>query len=107
MKKVVDDKLLKQVKAVVRKLEPKAQVILYGSRARGKARKDSDWDFLILLPRQGNKKLEMQIRNDLYDVELENNVVLSIIIRSKKEWDSKRYEVIPLRKEIEKDGITI
>ncbi|MBS1250425.1 MAG: hypothetical protein MAG431_02019 [Chloroflexi bacterium] len=42
--------LLKQVKMTVRDLSPAAEIILYGSRARGTAKADSDWDFLILLP---------------------------------------------------------
>ncbi len=39
------------VKQEVIKIDPKAEVFLFGSRARGDFRKDSDWDFLILLNR--------------------------------------------------------
>lgn len=99
-------KLLKRVKAAVLELEPEAQVILYGSRARGTAQPDSDWDFLILLPRM-DKALEWQIKDRLYDIELETDTVLSSIIRSRQEWLSKRYEVVPLRREIERDGVTV
>jgi len=99
--------LLKRVKMAVQALEPQAEVILYGSRARGTARADSDWDFLILLPRAGDKMLEIQIKDCLYDIELETDMVLSSIIRSKQEWLSKRYEVVPLRQEIERDGIIV
>lgn len=98
--------LLKRVKAAVLELEPEAQVILYGSRARGTAQPDSDWDFLILLPRM-DKALEWQIKDRLYDIELETDTVLSSIIRSRQEWLSKRYEVVPLRREIERDGVTV
>jgi len=99
--------LLKRVKAAVQALEPEAEVILYGSRARGTARADSDWDFLILLPQPVDRMLEMQIKDRLYDIELETDAVLSSIIRSKQEWLSRRYEVVPLRQEIERDGIAV
>ena len=99
--------LLERVKAAVQALEPEAEVILYGSRARGTARADSDWDFLILLPGPVDRMLEMQIKDRLYDIELETDMVLSSIVRSKQEWLSRQYEVMPLRQEIEKDGIAV
>src|SRR5262249_13178307 len=34
----------------IRELEPEAQIWLYGSRARGQARTDADWDIAIVLP---------------------------------------------------------
>ena len=43
------DILLKQVKEAVWKIEPTAEVILYGSRARGDSTCESDWDFLVLV----------------------------------------------------------
>ena len=99
--------LLKQVKAAVHALEPTAEIILYGSRARGTARADSDWDFIILLPSPLDKTLEGQIKERLYDVELETDTVLSSIIRSKQEWQSSQYAVLPLRQQIEKDGVPV
>ncbi len=105
--KISKAELLKRVKATIKAISPDAEIILYGSRARGTARADSDWDFLILLPDTVNKTLEMRIKDALYDIELETGMVLSSIVRSKKEWFSSRYRVVPLRKEIEKDGIAI
>ena len=99
--------LLKQVKTAVRALSPTAEIILYGSRARGTASVNSDWDFLVLLPSPRDKVLEAQIKDCLYDVELETNTVLSSIIRSKQEWRSSRYAVVPLRQQIERDGVPL
>ena len=69
---VEKSELLKQVKTAVLTLAPNAEITLYGSRARGTARTDSDWDFLILLPASQDKTLENQIKDRLYDVELEH-----------------------------------
>lgn len=43
------EELLEQVKQAVHEIEPGAEIILYGSRARSDAQAESDWDFLILL----------------------------------------------------------
>ena len=99
--------LLKRVKTAVHTPAPTAEIILYGSRARGTAAVDSDWDFLILLPSPRDKKLEVQIKDRLYDVELETNTVLSSIIRSQTEWLSSRYAILPLRQQIERDGVVV
>ena len=99
--------LLERVKTAVRTLSPEAEIILYGSQARGTAVPDSDWDFLILLPSPRDTELEKQIKDCLYDIELETDTVLSSIIRSKREWSSARYAVIPLRQEIESDGVIV
>lgn len=36
------------IRQSISSVDPRAEVILYGSRARGNARKDSDWDILVL-----------------------------------------------------------
>ncbi|OQX71389.1 MAG: hypothetical protein B6D62_02060 [Candidatus Cloacimonas sp. 4484_275] len=108
MEQAIDkETLLNRVKTTVQSLVPGAEIILYGSRATGTASPDSDWDFLILLPFPVDRKLEIQIKDCLYDIELETNTVLSSIIRSKKEWMSERYAVLPLRRQIETYGIAI
>lgn len=99
--------LLNRVKTAVHDLSPEAEIILYGSRAKGVARSDSDWDFLILLSSPRDKVLERQIKDRLYDIELETDTVLSSIIRSKQEWLSSRYAVIPLRQQVESDGVAV
>lgn len=99
--------LLERVRTAIHALSPGAEIILYGSRARGTAGADSDWDFLILLPSSGDRLLEERIKDSLYDIELETDTVLSSIIRSKREWDSARYSVVPLRQQVESYGITV
>jgi predicted nucleotidyltransferase len=99
--------LLKRVKTAIQDLVPGAEIILYGSRAMGTARPDSDWDFLVLLPMPVSKTIEMKIKDCLYDIELETDTVLSSIVRSKQEWFSDRYAVIPLRQQVEIYGIAI
>ena len=61
--------LLDHVKQTVHEIEPDADIILYGSRARGDARPESDWDFLILLDGVVDDARTDAIRHRLYDIE--------------------------------------
>lgn len=92
------------VKNEIHKIDPDAKVILFGSRARGDYLPDSDWDFLILLDDQrSGRKNKNQLRDKLYELELETETVISIIIHSKSDWENRA--VTPLFQIIEKEGI--
>ena len=80
---------------------PDAQIFVFGSRARGAANKDSDWDILILLPNERiNSKDESILTDPLYDLELETGEVISPFIYSETEWNN-RYSITPLYKQIQ------
>ncbi len=99
--------LLRRIQKTVKSIDPEAQVVLYGSRARGAADTASDWDFLILTGHTLNRESVLEIRDRLYDLELETDTVLSSIIRTKKEWNSSKYSVLPYKKAVEQDGILL
>ena len=101
------EEILRKVKEAVLQLEPSADVILYGSRARDDYREYSDWDFLILLDGQIDTKRIDKIRYALYEIELNTDQIISSIVRSREEWDSPRYSVVPLHRNIEREGISI
>ena len=61
-------------------------MILFGSRARGEEREDSDWDILILTDYPIDVKIERKFRNELYNLELESNECFSVFVYSKEEW---------------------
>jgi uncharacterized protein len=90
------------VKQEVTKIDPDAEVILFGSRARGDFRNDSDWDFLVLLKRPLTKELKMIILDSLYDLELQYETVISPIIHSRKEWEN--LTITPIYQIINKEG---
>ena len=94
--------IVKLVKQEVIKIDPKAEVILFGSRARGDYRKDSDWDFLILLNQPLTKDLKEFILDKLYDLELQTDSVISTIIHTKIEWEER--SVTPIYQVIKKEG---
>ena len=94
-----------RVKETVKSFDPKARVILFGSRARGDNKNSSDWDFLILTSFNSNNLFNRQIRDKLIDTELEAEEVISTIIFSFDQW--KEYKNTPLYKNIASEGIEI
>jgi len=86
---------------------PGAEIILYGSRARGDAGPLSDWDLLVLVDRQLEAGSIRALRNQIYDVELETDTVLSAVIRTRQEWESSRYAVLPFKQKVEAEGIRL
>jgi predicted nucleotidyltransferase len=101
------EEILSKVKEAVLKLEPSAEIILYGSRARDDYHEHSDWDFLILLAGQTDARRTDRIRYALYEIELDTDQIISSIVRSRQEWDSPRYSVVPLHSNVERDGIRV
>ncbi|CAK8711187.1 MAG: nucleotidyltransferase domain-containing protein [Candidatus Electrothrix sp. AX5] len=100
-------RFLHQVREEVHRLVPDAKVILHGSRVRNEARQDSDWDFLIIADHPLEKKMITKLKDSLYDVELENDEVVSSIIRSSQEWSSPEYDALPFKKAVEKEGVEL
>jgi len=101
-----DFKLLMLLKQKIKKEIPDAEIILFGSRARGDNDKDSDFDILILLEEKTKDK-EEKIFNICFEFELENNIVITPLIHSRKEWNSFPLNVSEIEYFIEKEGIRI
>ena len=104
---MIQKNLLKQVKNAVQEIEVEAEILFYGSRARGDSIDQSDWDFLILLDGKVDDKRTDRIRHRLYEIEWETGEVISSIIRNKKEWNSRPYRSMPIHIVIEREGIAL
>lgn len=93
------------VRTELLKIDEESEVFLFGSRARGDFREDSDWDFLILLGKRVTSPMKDLIREKLYDLELATDQVISSIIYEKNNW--AQLGVMPLHQIISKEGIEI
>jgi predicted nucleotidyltransferase len=101
------ERLFKEVQQAIHSVVPGAEVILYGSRARGDGTPVSDWDFLVLVDHALDGNTVTRLRDRLYDVELERDTVISSIIRTREEWDSPRYSVLPFKRLVDKEGVSL
>ena len=97
-------KLIEQVKQAIHKVEPVADIILYGSRSRGDATSESDWDLLILVDGPVDDKRINKIRYQLYEIEWESGEVISSIVRNREEWNSDLYRIMPIYQQIKREG---
>ena len=90
----VDDRLmLQRIKQNVQEIEADAEVWLYGSRARQDARRDSDWDVLVL---SSKPKLTFQ----------ETGQVIQLFAYGKQDWHT-HHVVTPFYQNVQTDAIRL
>ncbi|WP_297506095.1 nucleotidyltransferase domain-containing protein [Thermococcus sp.] len=83
---------LKVIKATIEKVSKKLglkvdEIILFGSRARGDFRKDSDWDVLVVLSEPVSRKTELEAYKLIHRELLFKGVKADILFISKGELE--------------------
>jgi len=99
--------LLTRCRTAIESVEPSAEIILYGSRARGDAEPESDYDFLILTDGEVSLGREDTFRRQLYPLEMETGAVFTVMLVRRADWGSALYGAMPFYQNVEKDGIII
>lgn len=96
-----------QIKKLAATTVPKGgRAILYGSRARGDARKDSDWDLLILLNKDRLEQSDYD--NVSYPFVLlgcDMGEEINPILYTTKEWEA--YKITPFHENVTREGIEL
>lgn len=96
-----------KVKAVVRSVDASAITILFGSRARGDASEESDWDFLVLSNTNDVETLASVMRREIrFKVEMVNDIAVSLIVKNKMVWEDD-YAVTNIYDSIQEEGIVL
>ncbi len=97
-------RILQKIKRSVLATDPHATLILYGSYARGDNNADSDIDILVLLNKEkvtfDDRK---RIGYPLYDIQLENNIIISSLICPRKKWESEQ-RISPFYQNVAREG---
>lgn len=92
---------------MVYQVDPNAQVILYGSFARGENNKKSDIDLLILLDKENiTYQDEKQIKYPLYELEFDTGQIISPLVLSKSDWE-QRHRITPFYNNVKMEGIEL
>jgi uncharacterized protein len=101
------DVMLERIVAAINSHDASAKIYLFGSRARGDNRSDSDWDILILLDvPEVTDKIEAPFRDVISTIEHETGQIISVFIYSEDFW-TNNLKSTPLYKIVEKDGIKL
>ena len=85
---------IRQIKEVMHNVAPKAEVILYGSEARGDALPASDIDLLILIDKEQLSYQEIEeITNPLFALEIQDDCSVSIspLVYTRKQWYNRPF----------------
>lgn len=102
-----DRAYLRQVKETVVEILPDAELILFGSRARGQAHAESDWDILILTDQPVDYPLEDSIREALMPIEIESGNVLPVMLETRSWWESPLNRETPFFQNVSREGVKI
>ena len=105
-----DPDILKIASEYVKRLEakhvPLAQVILYGSRARGSAGFDSDIDLLVVVDVL-DKSVYKTIVDEAFEVSLQFDVDLIAVPCDRQEYELPLFRADHFYKNIDQDGIIL
>ncbi len=103
------DLLIKELKDHLnRHLDNKVfAVILFGSRVKGTANKDSDYDVVIVINTRDDRKVRKQINDLCYDLELKYNIFLDTQVISKDELEYGLRGKHPVFRLAVKEGIHV
>ncbi len=96
--------ILKEIKQSVISIDENAEVILFGSRARGDYHEESDWDVLVLVD-EYDWKLKNRFVDKLFEVQIKEDIGISVMVKGKEYWNM--IEETLLYKEVEKHGLVL
>ena len=99
--------VLNQIRQVARENVPQdSLVILFGSRARGETRKNSDWDILIVLPKDHLRQEDYDhVSYPLVELGWTLGEQINPIMYTRREWEAS--SITPFYDNVKRDGISL
>jgi predicted nucleotidyltransferase len=81
-----------------------AEISIFGSKARGEARADSDLDVLVVI-REGDWHVKEALTRPGYDLAIGTEVVPSLHVYTSAEWEQLRAHASVFREVVERDRV--
>jgi len=99
--------IFNEIQSLKRQLLPNERLILFGSQARGDARKESDWDLLILLNKEKRNFTEDTDKYGYPFAELgwDYGITINATVYGKGQWEKSKS--FPFHKNVMREGIEI
>lgn len=101
-----DRKILNKFTSLVRERFSDAKVWVFGSRARGDATWDSDFDVFVVLSKV-DQKIERWIRDIAWEVGFENDRVITTILLDREQFEHGPMSESTLVDNVLREGISI
>lgn len=82
------------------------EIVIFGSKARGTAKPDSDLDVLVVI-REGDRRLKNAVRRPGYMLSIGTDAVPSMIVLTREEWKLLEKRRAPFWQTVTRDGVVV
>jgi uncharacterized protein len=86
---------------------PATRLILFGSAARGEMDEESDVDVLVLTARPLNGKEHDAVSDEVFAINLRYDTNISALVVDLPSWEEGPLSVMPLRQEVDREGVEL
>ena len=99
-----DRTLLSEFARRVRVRYPGAGIRAFGSRVRGDARPDSDFDVLVVLDQPVGRAVKREIRDIAWEIGFEQERVFTVLVYERRQVEESPLSASPLMVAIRREG---
>ena len=102
-----NNKIVEQIRALGKKVLPEgSHLLLYGSRARGDYRPDSDWDLLVLVDQDRQQLQDFEhYAYPVVEMGWNEGIEINPMLYTRKEWEQRHFT--PFFHNVESDKIVL
>jgi len=101
-----EERALKKLREELFAKYPIIDIRLFGSKARGQGRQDSDLDVMIEIP-DYDRTMVAEIDDIIYRINLGHDVFISALVFGKDELDDGPMSEAPIYKVIQREGVSL
>lgn len=98
---------LEEIKRRIQACSPVHEFIIFGSKARGDARPDSDIDLLIVFERTLDWRETDKVIGETYEVNLTHGTLFTALPVARADWENELWPGVGLKQNIQADGILV